>query len=140
MPAEEGLPASARDVLAGLDPKDLAAMVEQLADEKVRQRTISRTPEYIKKLREAHQAISESHQFEAGDLVKWKPNLKNKRKPDYDSPVIVVEILRDPIIPEDQGSGSAYFREPLDLLVGLLDEDEELVIIHVDSRRFAPYE
>ncbi|HOB61446.1 MAG TPA: hypothetical protein PKI41_04920 [Candidatus Competibacteraceae bacterium] len=76
-----------------------------------------------------------------GMLATWKPGLKNRRFPRYSEPVVVVDLLNTPIVNPDSESGSPYFREPLDLLLGMMrGDDYEFLIYHADRRRFQPYE
>ena len=74
-----------------------------------------------------------------GMLAQWKPGMKNRRTPDYGAPMVVVEVLEPPIIDTKFDSGSVYFRERLDLVLGFVDEDDEFYMLHYDSRRFEPY-
>lgn len=74
-----------------------------------------------------------------GMLAQWKPGMKNRRTPDYDIPMMVMEVLEQPIIDGTFESGSVYFREQLDVILGFLDEDGEFCMLHYDSRRFEPY-
>ena len=74
-----------------------------------------------------------------GMLVQWKPGLKNRRHPEYGRPVIALELLVPPLIDTTFESGSSYFREPLGIVVGLLDEGVGLSAMYVDARRFEPY-
>src|SRR3546814_18199340 len=53
-----------------------------------------------------------------GMLVQWKPNLKNRKSPEYGKPAIVIEMLSPPVIDGTFESGSTYFREPLDIIIG----------------------
>lgn len=76
-----------------------------------------------------------------GMLATWKPGLKNRRFPRYGEPVVVVALLETPIINPGDESGSPYFREPLDLLLGLVrGDDREFLVYHADRRRFQPCE
>jgi hypothetical protein len=76
-----------------------------------------------------------------GMLATWKPGLKNRRFPRYGEPVVVVALLDTPIINPGDESGLPYFREPLDLLLGVVrGDDREFLVYHVDRRRFQPYE
>ena len=77
--------------------------------------------------------------LQPGMLAQWKPGMKNRKSPDYDAPMMVVEVLEQPIIDTTFDSGSVYFRERLDILLGFLDEDDEFYLLHYDSRRFEPY-
>ena len=74
-----------------------------------------------------------------GMLAQWKPGMKNRATPDYGAPMVVVEVLESPIIDSKFDSGSVYFRERLDLVLGFVDEDDEFYSFHYDSHRFEPY-
>jgi hypothetical protein len=41
-------------------------------------------------------AFQERHAFAVGDLVTWKPGLKNRRIPRYGQPAVVMEVLDPP--------------------------------------------
>ncbi|NEX23051.1 hypothetical protein G3480_22580 [Thiorhodococcus mannitoliphagus] len=94
-------------------------------------------------LRERYQALVQRHAFAPGDLVTWKPGLKNHRVPRYGDPAVVVEILQTPVFDSDKDAGSPYFREPCDVVLGLFIDDAairgELLTFHFDSRRFQPW-
>lgn len=90
-------------------------------------------------LRRRYEALSIEHRFVAGQLVKWKKGLKNKRVPKEDEPAIVMEVFDNPILDLENGAGSPYFREPLDLVLGILDPDGDFIFGYFDKRRFEPY-
>jgi hypothetical protein len=94
-------------------------------------------------LRARYQSFTERHAFSPGDLVGWKPGLKNKRFPRYGQPAVVVAVLETPVHDAESDAGSTYFREPLDLVLGAIWDEEpgrgELVTFHFDSRRFQPW-
>lgn len=73
--------------------------------------------------------------FQPGDLIKWKPNMKNRKYPEYDEPGIIVEVLSTPILDEKEDSGSPYFNELYDIKVAIL-QDKMFVMFHFDSNRF----
>lgn len=95
-------------------------------------------------LRERQHSLATRHRFAPGDLVAWKPGLKNRRVPRYGTPAVVVEVLETPVFDNETDSGSTYFREPLDLVLGMIWESGpgrgDFVTFHVDSRRFQPWE
>ena len=94
-------------------------------------------------LHERYQLLMQPHRFNPGELVTWKPGLKNKRYPRYGRPSVVIEVLETPLLDREDKAGSTYFREPLDLVHGLIWDDGpsrgELVTFHYDSRRFQPW-
>jgi hypothetical protein len=80
------------------------------------------------------------HTFAPGDLVVWKRGMKNHRVPAHGEPAVVLEVLATPVLDTEKDSGYTYFREPLDLVLGLfIDEGAcrgEFLAWHFDSRRF----
>ncbi len=91
-----------------------------------------------------YQSLNDRHAFQPGDLVAWKPGLRNRRYPREGKPAVVLEVLAEPLFDSDTETGSAYFREPLDLVLGLfLDVGEhrgDFLSWHFDSRRFKAWE
>ncbi|KZC42561.1 hypothetical protein RHOFW510R12_37605 [Rhodanobacter sp. FW510-R12] len=77
--------------------------------------------------------------LQPGMLAQWKPGMKNRKTPEYDVPMIVVEVLEQSVIDATFESGSIYFRERLDIVLGFLDDDNDFCMLHYDSRRFEPY-
>ena len=80
--------------------------------------------------------LSRKGEFKVGDWLVWKEGLKNRKSPDYDAPRVVTKVLAEPITVQECSPESCYFREPLDVVLGSLDDDGELVEHHYDSRRF----
>lgn len=95
-------------------------------------------------LRDRYRLLTTTHRFAPGDLVTWKPGFKNKRHPHYGQPAVVIEVLDTPVLDREDEADSTYFREPLDLVLGLIwDADPlrgELISFHYDSRRFQPWQ
>ena len=92
------------------------------------------------KLRAFYEAYLSDENLAPGMLVVWKPGLKNKKRPKVDEPMVVLSILDTPVYANDEGPGSTYFREPLDLIGGILDSDGDFTIFHFDRRRFTPFQ
>lgn len=68
--------------------------------------------------------MKKCYEFKSGDLVVWKKGLKNKVRPALNEPAIVMDVLTEPLKDENKtSSGTPYFNEPLDLVLGLLDTD-----------------
>jgi len=87
-------------------------------------------------LKERMDSLLAQECFQPGDIVQWKTGLKNKRLPKMDQLAVVVETLPSPVTDEDKSSSGSYFLEPLDIKLGMVDEDGDFVIFHFDSRRF----
>lgn len=94
-------------------------------------------------LRERARLFAQVHRFVPADLVTWKPGLKNRRVPRSDQPAVVLEVLAEPVFDSEKDSGSPYFREPLDVVLGLFVDDGphrgDFLNWHFDSRRFQPW-
>lgn len=121
--------------------KKLETEIADLLKERFRNRKIENMPVHIAKLQAAREAFGKVYDFKAGDLVVWKKGLKNRARPALVEPAIVMQVLETPLRDQNKNdSGTPYFNEPLDLVLGLLDEDEDFVIYHYDHRRFEPYQ
>ena len=91
---------------------------------------------FVSKLKELCSRLHQQNVFHEGDLVRWKPGLKNRNYPAYGEPVIIVSVLDSPVFdPSELTAASPYFREPLSLIIGEV-VDKDFVEYHVDARRF----
>ena len=91
-------------------------------------------------LKTRFQALNITHTFQLGQLVQWKQGLKNRLRPESGQPAVVVEIFDAPIFDAHEQSASPYFREPLDLVLGvLMPEDAGFTLFYFDKRRFEPF-
>ncbi|MFM2061906.1 MAG: hypothetical protein RLZZ507_1576 [Cyanobacteriota bacterium] len=95
--------------------------------------------EYIAQLQTACNNYLKKDFFQVGQLVKWKETLKNRKIPYKNQPAIVVEILDEPIIINEEETGSPYFREKLDIILGILVDNNTFLTFYYDSRRFKAY-
>jgi len=97
------------------------------------------TEDDLNDLEQRNLLFSKTHVFAKNQLVKWKKGLKNRKLPKENQPAVVIDVLSPPLISEAE-SGTPYFREPLDILLGFIDErDGDFLVFHYDSRRFEPY-
>ncbi|KAH3759398.1 hypothetical protein Pelo_8764 [Pelomyxa schiedti] len=78
--------------------------------------------------------LQPADEFVPGDLVCWKPHLKNKKLPEECG--IVVEVLEVAVTDPRKSAGTPYFHEPLDIKIGVIDKDGDFMIFHYDKRRF----
>jgi hypothetical protein len=93
----------------------------------------------VAKLRSRKESLEKVHEFKAGDIVQWKPGLKNRRIPMPGQPAIVLEYLGERGPMADHGVSSCYHDERLDLKVAILDEDGDFNIWHLPAVRFEPH-
>lgn len=115
------------------------AVMSSLAEENDAGTSCKRPPEIeARRIIDLYSDMNTAHRFRAGDLVTWKPGLKNGRYPEKNYPAVVTRIYEEPLSRADMESGSNHFREPLDLVI-LVDTGDEVSEFHVDSRRFKPY-
>lgn len=96
-------------------------------------------------------ALADVTEFEVGQLVQWKPLMKNMRSPRYDEPAVVVSYLtpqeleevreyrKSILLQEPRALYSPWSYERLDVFLGMLDCDGEFSVYLADSRRFMPF-
>ena len=123
--------------VGAIDPNTLVTAI----NEALRQQQGKEPPppaETATQLNERFALLRRSHAFNVGDLVNWKPGLKNKRYPYDGQPAIVVEVLSTPILDPREPNVSPYFREPLDLVLGVIADDGSFATFYYDRRRFQP--
>ena len=92
------------------------------------------TPEQLKALFDSY---TNAETFAPGDVVMWKKGLKNKTRPAYGNPAIVVAVDEGAV--SDCESSAQYFREKISLCIGITDNDGDLIVYHVDPARFTKY-
>lgn len=94
--------------------------------------------EDIAQLKSVCKNFLKKESLEVGQIVKWKENLKNRKLPHKNQPGIVIALLDEPVISTDDESGSPYFLETLDIIIGIV-KDDTFLTFYYDSRRFEPY-
>lgn len=80
--------------------------------------------------------IEKQEPFKVGDAITWKDGMRNKKSPADGRVAVVTEVFEKPIFDPTQEAGSPYFREPLSIKAAILDSDDDLREVHLDSRRF----
>lgn len=79
------------------------------------------------KLKQLTELYLSPNEFKPGDLVEWKPGLKNGRFPEYGEAVVVVEV--SPVRTSREDAGSQYYNAPADLRCGHIDSDEDRFLV-----------
>lgn len=113
----------------------LRAIISQVANDSGTKQIID-IEKHISILKDLVQTYSQERLFKIGDVVQWKEGLKNKKRPQYGEPCIVVEILDKPISDDEAPIASPYYAEKLDIKLGLLADNGEFFIFHFDKNRF----
>lgn len=129
--------------MAHISENDLNDLIDQKIREAVAQQEVSLQPtkqdsDEIERLTHLCNELQSKASFATGDIVVWKDGLKNKNYPEYGQPAIVLERLDAPIVNSVDDTGSTYFNERLDVVLGLIsrDEDDAFLVFYYDSRRF----
>ncbi len=90
-------------------------------------------------LKDFYESLCKTHDFKEGDLIQAKPDLLSRgTKLRKGQPLIVVEMLKEPVIDEDSEASSCDFREKLDMRVGWIT-DGRFIIHHFASEKFEPF-
>lgn len=91
----------------------------------------------------AFAVLDKKHELKPGDLVCWKPGMKNKKIPAYGAPMVVIANHSPALRNNEDNGGTPYFNEPLDISCGVIRDREEtgrnILEFYYDSRRLEPY-
>ena len=134
-PSADVLLARLETLARGLGPEARLELIEHLSGAGAVPRAISVDTGQLSAI---YDSYMQRHEFKPGQIVEWKPGLRNKRLPDYGQPAVVQDVLAEPVINTAEPADSPYFREYLDLILGVLDGDGDLVFLHFDARRLQP--
>jgi hypothetical protein len=96
-------------------------------------------PSQSERLQELYSLYTKTYTFSPGDLVGWKPGLRDRNYPADGAPAIVLEVLKAAIFDGNSDAGTPYFREPYDIVAGLIASDGIFHTYHFNSMRLAPY-
>jgi len=88
------------------------------------------------KLRKLALEYNEPVNFKVGDVVMLKKGLRHRANPDYNTMAVVTEILPQPFRDTTAEEGTSSFYELINGRIGMLDNDGDLMFLHVDLRRF----
>lgn len=97
---------------------------------------IATAADYPELLVEGLALYEDTQDFKKGDLVQWKPMMRNKRIPLEAAPAIVVDRIDPPLTTDPDGD---RLIEPHDLLIAVVDGDKEFILAEVAARRFTEW-
>lgn len=89
-------------------------------------------------LHEAYNWFVTPYTLTPGMIVTQKPHCATKKALRDGQPGIVVEVLDPPILTDKEDSGTPFYREPLDVVIGVV-WGGNFVCFHYDSRRLMPW-
>lgn len=137
--------------MSGNDSEKIRAGGKQMGPAEI-QRTLAAFQEFVSKnkveatkvvttdqLQSLYRSYVARNVFLPGDLVTWKPGLKNRVHPAEGEPAVVVRVLDTPIIDGLADAGNPDFKAEYDLICGL-SIDGVFLTYHYDSARFKKYE
>jgi hypothetical protein len=87
--------------------------------------------QYASDLRRAFAHYQRDEDFRPGDLVQWKPMLRNRPYPAEGAPAVVVRYLQP-----TPSTDSSEQSEVLDLELGFLDGEQDFLVFAYSSARF----
>lgn len=110
--------------------------VLNISPEKLAEYSQQQIASAMAELQELRQIFDTGHAFTPGDIIQWKPNMRDRPFPAYNTPVIVLEVISPPLQHcHDVGASAAPAKH--DLVIGI---NMEGVLRHyyADSRRYQP--
>jgi len=113
----------------------LRAIISQITSDSGNKQIID-VEKHISILKSSVEKYNQKNSFKIGDIVQWKEGLKNKKRPQFGEPCIVIEVLNKAISDIQAPIASPYFAEKLDIKLGLLGDNEEFFTFHYDQNRF----
>lgn len=90
------------------------------------------------KVARAAETYLKPNRFSIGQLIQWKPGMRNNRQPKYGVPAVIIEI--DDNYRMDGNSGTTHENEPTSIRCGFIDDDGMFEAFWQDANRFEPYE
>ncbi len=77
-------------------------------------------------------------EFKVEQLIEWKPDLKDKRFPQYGEPAVVLAVLAEPVNETGDDTTSQYSCAVNDIIIGVKAPDGDFAHYYADSRRWQP--
>ena len=120
------------------DAKGFWEFLDAKRDEAVEKyEVISRSSGYSANLVDAFAEYQRVEQFVPGQLVQWKPQMRNQRFPAYGTPAVVVHYFPEAWTVDLDGERAV---EPLDFALGFVDGDNDFRVFPFSSARFMAWE
>ena len=119
-------------------------MMDRLKNGMEEQQNLARVPflgdpaEEARRLLAAYGHLSALKNKNVGDLVVFRPGLKNLKFPAEGQPVVVTGFDFGAVDPEEEAGGNCYKR-PCDMRIGVFGSSGDFSEFWVDARRFMLY-
>lgn len=111
-------------------------IIRNLIEEKAKADSYPETYKNLKILKEEYE---KEYSFTEGQIIRWKNKMKNRALPEYNEPVIILEVLETPLKDDGERLSSTYYNELFDIKVGIM-KDDTFLTFYFDSRRFEPFD
>jgi hypothetical protein len=132
---EETAPAVTSEEAQSFDALLSSFASERTAHDK-RYADLAASTNYSRSLEKAAaEYLADPEDFNPGDLVTWKTQLKNRRFPAYGRPAVVIETVVGRTVKAEETS-RITIEEPIDLTLGIIDGNGDFMLYHYDRRRF----
>jgi Zn-finger protein len=79
-------------------------------------------------------------EFKVGQLIMWKPDLKDKVFPQYGEPAVVLSAFMEPAVDSEVDTSSQYSCAINDMIIGVRAPDGDFTHYYADSRRWQPFQ
>lgn len=114
----------------------LGNLLQAIAERENADETTIDISEQVARLPELMALKAVKHDFQPGDLIKWKPNMQVSKLPTENGVAIFVRWLDEPVVENEAG----YPLRNNDFVMGVMDKDGDYIEFINDSSRFEPYE
>ena len=92
----------------------------------------------VELLQAARRDYNVHHKFEPGMIVRQKKGCSIYNHVSSNKIAIVMQVLAVSILDPREETGSPFYRQYVDMVIGERSDDGDLLFYHVDSRRFEP--
>lgn len=110
----------------------------ELTEESLQALITQKNQRVANRLRMAHEVFIQGHSFQEGQLVQFKPGMKDRKVPEAGQPTIVMELLDEVLTDPKAGFDTPYATCKYDMVVGVFVKGT-FTTFYADSRRYEPF-
>lgn len=110
----------------------------ELTEESLQALISKKNQRVAESLRMAHEVFSQKHTFEEGQLIQFKPGMKDRKAPEVGQPAVVMEVIPELLKDPEAGFGNHYATSQYDMIIGVFLKGD-FIQFYADSRRYEPF-